>query len=200
MASATCIFLHTEIVEDTGCRFATFPDSRYDQIRTAYHITTSEDFGITGLKFKLLMLWSNDTAPVIGGNVVIGEPGWWIGPETEGDQYHVSRQNLLAARYNLWTATTFLVRFTQLGRNNLHAFYLTFADYRDRLTVKQELHTLFPGIGYFPLGAWHIFFVATVRTGDAAGALTKDRKSTRLNSSHVKISYAVFCLKKKIID
>src|SRR5690606_40920149 len=25
----------------------------------------------------------------------------------------------------------------------------------------------------------------------------KDRKSTRLNSSHVKISYAVFCLKKK---
>src|SRR5690606_42049287 len=28
---------------------------------------------------------------------------------------------------------------------------------------------------------------------------TQDRKSTRLNSSHVKISYAVFCLKKKII-
>src|SRR5690554_6992386 len=27
--------------------------------------------------------------------------------------------------------------------------------------------------------------------------LHKDRKSTRLNSSHVRISYAVFCLKKK---
>src|SRR5690554_7451233 len=27
-----------------------------------------------------------------------------------------------------------------------------------------------------------------------------DRKSTRLNSSHVRISYAVFCLKKKTID
>src|SRR5437773_6781164 len=27
---------------------------------------------------------------------------------------------------------------------------------------------------------------------------TKDRKSTRLNSSHITISYAVFCLKKKI--
>src|SRR5690554_1936423 len=26
---------------------------------------------------------------------------------------------------------------------------------------------------------------------------TRDRKSTRLNSSHVRISYAVFCLKKK---
>src|SRR5690606_40216826 len=30
------------------------------------------------------------------------------------------------------------------------------------------------------------------------GTLLGDRKSTRLNSSHVKISYAVFCLKKKI--
>src|SRR5690606_41741819 len=33
--------------------------------------------------------------------------------------------------------------------------------------------------------------VAQVETGDL------DRKSTRLNSSHVKISYPVFCLKKK---
>src|SRR5436309_4474260 len=35
-------------------------------------------------------------------------------------------------------------------------------------------------------------------TGDVAGKHYQvDRKSTRLNSSHVKISYAVFCLKKK---
>src|SRR5690606_41509803 len=45
--------------------------------------------------------------------------------------------------------------------------------------------------------------VAPVTTG-RTGAIpvppvpaTGDRKSTRLNSSHVKISYAVFCLKKK---
>src|SRR2546422_2215646 len=31
-----------------------------------------------------------------------------------------------------------------------------------------------------------------------AGSSTGDRKSTRLNSSHGYISYAVFCLKKKI--
>src|SRR3712207_7433976 len=31
----------------------------------------------------------------------------------------------------------------------------------------------------------------------ADGALPPDRKSTRLNSSHANISYAVFCLKKK---
>src|SRR5690554_7186304 len=32
---------------------------------------------------------------------------------------------------------------------------------------------------------------------DLRTVLLKDRKSTRLNSSHVRISYAVFCLKKK---
>src|SRR5690606_42106014 len=32
---------------------------------------------------------------------------------------------------------------------------------------------------------------------DERARLEADRKSTRLNSSHVKISYAVFCLKKK---
>src|SRR5215469_18422630 len=34
-------------------------------------------------------------------------------------------------------------------------------------------------------------------TGLRVGLATVDRKSTRLNSSHVEISYAVFCLKKK---
>src|SRR3989449_8164232 len=39
------------------------------------------------------------------------------------------------------------------------------------------------------------------RTGDdwVIDGLKQDRKSTRLNSSHGYISYAVFCLKKKII-
>src|SRR5690554_3034959 len=32
---------------------------------------------------------------------------------------------------------------------------------------------------------------------DSETLKVKDRKSTRLNSSHVRISYAVFCLKKK---
>src|SRR2546430_7287709 len=37
---------------------------------------------------------------------------------------------------------------------------------------------------------------------DALGlrGVRRDRKSTRLNSSHSQISYAVFCLKKKIQD
>src|SRR2546430_4682403 len=39
------------------------------------------------------------------------------------------------------------------------------------------------------IGAWGVFY--QIEDG------TKDRKSTRLNSSHSQISYAVFCLKKK---
>src|SRR2546430_11819277 len=46
-----------------------------------------------------------------------------------------------------------------------------------------------------------LHFLPTLRTrGDMglhAGPFARDRKSTRLNSSHSQISYAVFCLKKK---
>src|SRR5437773_3731268 len=36
-----------------------------------------------------------------------------------------------------------------------------------------------------------------IMRGDRIGLIGPDRKSTRLNSSHITISYAVFCLKKK---
>src|SRR2546427_8737617 len=49
------------------------------------------------------------------------------------------------------------------------------------------------------LGRGHDAHLGRVRLADdhEAGALHADRKSTRLNSSHSQISYAVFCLKKK---
>src|ERR1039458_10454278 len=46
------------------------------------------------------------------------------------------------------------------------------------------------GVGYL-LEVWENFHVENVYHADP------DRKSTRLNSSHLGISYAVFCLKKK---
>src|SRR5690606_40530757 len=64
--------------------------------------------------------------------------------------------------------------------------------------------TLFPYTTLFrsrppPAPATHTL-AAAPRLRDSPGdALLLDRKSTRLNSSHVKISYAVFCLKKKIL-
>src|SRR6266576_5022949 len=41
------------------------------------------------------------------------------------------------------------------------------------------------------------FAVVLARCGATFNSRSGDRKSTRLNSSHVEISYAVFCLKKK---
>src|SRR2546427_9334392 len=42
-----------------------------------------------------------------------------------------------------------------------------------------------------------LLFAALTKTGGAWAHARRDRKSTRLNSSHSQISYAVFCLKKK---
>src|SRR3712207_8916112 len=47
-------------------------------------------------------------------------------------------------------------------------------------------------------GAAHTACVVEHRRDVEPGAAHPDRKSTRLNSSHANISYAVFCLKKKI--
>src|SRR5690554_7594255 len=56
-----------------------------------------------------------------------------------------------------------------------------------------SLHDALPIYGYpGHQSGWHLY--SPHRTGITAG---RDRKSTRLNSSHVRISYAVFCLKKK---
>src|SRR3712207_8629500 len=49
-----------------------------------------------------------------------------------------------------------------------------------------------PALGRLPGGDER-----AVRDGEARAARRRDRKSTRLNSSHANISYAVFCLKKK---
>src|SRR3989442_6544305 len=42
-----------------------------------------------------------------------------------------------------------------------------------------------------------LFYLTTSRERWPLSVALRDRKSTRLNSSHVRISYAVFCLKKK---
>src|SRR5438874_5266845 len=45
-----------------------------------------------------------------------------------------------------------------------------------------------------------VIVAAGTPPGDALEHGVPDRKSTRLNSSHVEISYAVFCLKKKKVN
>src|SRR5690606_21102724 len=59
--------------------------------------------------------------------------------------------------------------------------------------LSQKFGFQFNGETYFKLSILH-----WINDGLMAIFFFVDRKSTRLNSSHVKISYAVFCLKKKI--
>src|SRR2546430_13631171 len=47
------------------------------------------------------------------------------------------------------------------------------------------------------VGSKVTYFLVGLGLGALVGVLFADRKSTRLNSSHSQISYAVFCLKKK---
>src|SRR5689334_23809103 len=70
-----------------------------------------------------------------------------------------------------------------------------------RSIVRRDPLSLGPdSVGYRLLRDACVFGGATLTATDmgvAAGIVEIDRKSTRLNSSHSSISYAVFCLKKK---
>src|SRR3989454_6500788 len=72
---------------------------------------------------------------------------------------------------------------------------------RPRSTLGLEVRPITPELAQrFNLKSTEGVFVARVEEGSAAaeaGIQRGDRKSTRLNSSHLVISYAVFCLEKK---
>src|SRR5256885_6410434 len=57
--------------------------------------------------------------------------------------------------------------------------------------------TLFRSIGFVGVSAKSIRVAGVTAAAMASVSAPSDRKSTRLNSSHLVISYAVFCLKKK---
>src|SRR5436309_10583851 len=87
--------------------------------------------------------------------------------------------------------TSTLFPYTTLFRSVFHPFgrrigFVIVAEQMEK-SVYREMHKV--------IGERLVFFFRFARS-------TRDRKSTRLNSSHVKISYAVFCLKKKkrVID
>src|SRR3712207_8084854 len=63
----------------------------------------------------------------------------------------------------------------------------------------QALYHLYQGIpAAIALGVMFVVLsIYFVRYGRILPVILADRKSTRLNSSHANISYAVFCLKKK---
>src|SRR3712207_8368031 len=92
-------------------------------------------------------------------------------------------------RSTLFPYTT-LFRSTRWGISdrilNLEDYTLDFV-----AAVLDEVLDIFPG-GYVHVGGDEV-----PRKEWRESAAAQDRKSTRLNSSHANISYAVFCLKKK---
>src|SRR5699024_12378363 len=68
----------------------------------------------------------------------------------------------------------------------------SFAQIEARAANQDELTGL--GTGFIDLDNK----LSGLQKSDLILLAARDRKSTRLNSSHVSISYAVFCLKKKI--
>src|SRR2546426_8046331 len=81
-----------------------------------------------------------------------------------------------------------LFPYTTLFRSGGAASSQLWCDYNLQVTVDS------------PVGPWTAIPAGTNTFTQTTGGNTKnvkDRKSTRLNSSHLVISYAVFCLKKK---
>src|SRR5690606_42106934 len=80
-----------------------------------------------------------------------------------------------------------LFPYTTLFRSDILGYIHSFELFKKPANLKKVLMPV-------------VFVPETMLVKDVLGILSKkrkDRKSTRLNSSHVKISYAVFCLKKK---
>src|SRR5947209_10205192 len=68
----------------------------------------------------------------------------------------------------------------------------------DALPISDRAAAVVPEKAVFLAGPPRLVAASLVLAGsDKPGRPGEDRKSTRLNSSHANISYAVFCLKKK---
>src|SRR3712207_7057624 len=67
----------------------------------------------------------------------------------------------------------------------------------DMAKVQQEQMKLYQQVGVNPLSGCIPVLLQMPFLLAMFSLFPKDRKSTRLNSSHANISYAVFCLKKK---
>src|SRR5579859_7150676 len=80
-----------------------------------------------------------------------------------------------------------------LGRRIARLCYVFF--FNDTATTEIYTLSLHDALPIFH--SRHVRDVGQSFVAANAGAILADRKSTRLNSSHSQISYAVFCLKKK---
>src|SRR3712207_6923211 len=99
--------------------------------------------------------------------------------------YNISR---LGAVLFLLSIRPLLIFFNDTATTEIYTLSL-----HDALPISSENSRMQVSIGF----ASRPFRGARLRRPGMTAAASVDRKSTRLNSSHANISYAVFCLKKK---
>src|SRR6202521_6212105 len=95
-----------------------------------------------------------------------------------------------------------------LEEDRMRAIYMATVDAHRALSDEARAASLAATLAKKPAGSgWWVFAYgsllwnplfpfADAKPGLLSGLHRQDRKSTRLNSSHLRISYAVFCLKK----
>src|SRR5690606_40645980 len=96
--------------------------------------------------------------------------------------------------------TVYLYQINPTSQNYLN--YISHTRLDENSSVSIDLpKELAPGMYQLNFGIprtdYHFNFIYNGKEDIVFEYSQEDRKSTRLNSSHVKISYAVFCLKKK---
>src|SRR3712207_8889791 len=82
-----------------------------------------------------------------------------------------------------------LFPYTTLFRSQISYWKNSTSVYEQALRVTERNYLVLNNLGYE--------YAISNRFDQALRCWREDRKSTRLNSSHANISYAVFCLKKK---
>src|SRR5256885_7408154 len=85
-----------------------------------------------------------------------------------------------------------------MRRSYVVSIFFFFNDTATTEIYTLSLHDALPILGEVAMAQCHADIAQRRGIGEVAlPARNRDRKSTRLNSSHLVISYAVFCLKKK---
>src|SRR5437773_3677079 len=135
------------------------------------------------LKFPKKTLWFQPAA----GGVMVGIMGWFV-PQLLGVGYkHVGDA------LNGGMALKLVAVVTSYASGNAGGIF------GPRLFLGAMLGGVVGNVAnhFFPNTVGTPGAYALVGMGTAFAGIVRDRKSTRLNSSHITISYAVFCLKKK---
>src|SRR3712207_7271499 len=90
----------------------------------------------------------------------------------------------------------FFLMIRRPPRSTLFPYTTLFRSREKKAAYAHEAYWGRPVPGFGDPNAW-VIVLGLAPAAHGANRTGRDRKSTRLNSSHANISYAVFCLKKK---